>query len=50
MFLLIQYTVFGISIYATAHNNFLDIAMVFVRGLIRNDFKDSILVFLLKSV
>jgi hypothetical protein len=43
------YTVFRISIYA-AHNSLLDIVMVFVRGLIRNDFKDSILVFLFKSV
>jgi hypothetical protein len=38
MFLLVPYIVFGISIYATAHNSFLDVVMVFVRGLNRIDF------------
>jgi hypothetical protein len=50
MFLLVQYIVFGISIYATAHNSLLDVVMVFVRVLIEMIFKDSIFVFLLKSV
>jgi hypothetical protein len=51
MFLLVQYIVFGISIYASAHKSFLDVVMVFVRGLNRNDFlKILFFVFLLKSV
>jgi hypothetical protein len=51
MFLLVQYIVFGISIYATAHNSLLDVVMVFVRVLIEMIFlKILFFVFLLKSV